>query len=288
MQYARRHSAHSRWSARSKMRFTSCSSAWKSYRCDIRSADSWNATCQKSEFMGVCCMQLLRANGACERTATPASCRTAWSCNSHQAPEDSQYQIGDGAGSVTVRELADKIQQAEQLLLARLENIAASIITCKSRGHHAGRRTGAGSLNNVGTLLAAFERLHNRVEVRSDASRAVAVDAMQGLYAVECLTQVIEGPPRQAAGSQARGGAGEPACGVACLMRRRSLGQDSDESDTPASEASSAESGSIAGDSQQREAMQCTDVQGGVIVRRERASPSCAQAPWWPPSAPGG
>ncbi len=106
--------------------------------------------------MGVRCMQLLRANGA-------------WSCYSHRAPEDSRCHTGDGAGSVTKRELTDKIQQAEQLLLARLEDIVASVVTGNSREQHAGRRKDAELRDHVTTLLAAFEHIYSRVEVRSNA-----------------------------------------------------------------------------------------------------------------------
>lgn len=236
-------------------------------------------------------MQLLRANSACERNTRAGSCRTAWSCNSHQKLEDSRCQTSDDAGSVTVRELADKIQQAEQLLLARLENIVASAVTCKSNGQHAGRRKDAGLREHIGTVLAAFEHLHNRVEVRSDAVRAVAADAAQRLrvHEVECLTQANEAARRPAADSWARRGAGKRARGrIAASVQRSLLGQDSDDSDAPASDASSASSGFAARDLRQQEAMLCSTARCDVMGRRRHASPDRTRAPWWPPSAPGG
>ena len=116
------------------------------------------------------------ARSFCERlaqvSATPgtASGTAAWSHNSHQAPEHSQHQTDDGAGSVITQELTDRIQQAEQLLLARLESMSASAVMRNSRGQHAGHHRDAALLDETGPLLAAFEHLQSRVEVRNDAA----------------------------------------------------------------------------------------------------------------------
>ena len=183
MRFTRLHLAHPQWSARSKTMFTSCSSAWRSCRCDVSRTELEHGPYLSGALMIVRCMQMVRSVSACERDARTASCMTSRSCNSHQASEDGRHQIGDGAGSVPTRELTGRIQQAEQLLLVCLENIVASVVACEPERLHSGRRKDAGLKNGIGELLAAFEHLRSEAEVRSDANRAATADTAQRLCA---------------------------------------------------------------------------------------------------------
>ena len=115
----------------------------------------------------VCCSQHLRTNCTVGCTSRVAAGGAAWSREQHRAPADSLFGSQEGSGAQHTRTSFSRVEQAEQLVRARLSTISAGRLTPPSRGRHAGRESAM--LVRSKALLAALGCPQDRVTVLSNA-----------------------------------------------------------------------------------------------------------------------